>query len=182
MLRQGVPLAGIPTPTRPGAPGGQGFGLSPFSPPQGGPGKGQGQRKKPSFRGSPQEQRCICDKTLQSRLTLCNSMDCSSPGPLSMGFSRQEYSSGFPSPPPGDRLDPGVEPAVLMSPVLAGRFFTTSTTWETQEQRYWEQSQVFKDDQDLPGEWRPYAGPIWEGIQAEIKWEGQRGQLQGRGR
>ena len=60
MLRQGVPLAGIPTPTRPGAPGGQGFGLSPFSPPQGGPGKGQGQRKKPSFRGSPQEQRCIC--------------------------------------------------------------------------------------------------------------------------
>ena len=44
------------------------------------------------------------------------------------------------------------------------------------------QSQVFKDDQDLPGEWRSCSGPIWEGIQAGIKWEGQRGQLQGRGR
>ena len=47
--------------------------------------------------------------------------------PLSMGFSRQEYWSGLPSPPPGDLPDPGIEPA---SPTLAGRFFTTSTNWE----------------------------------------------------
>ena len=50
--------------------------------------------------------------------------------PLSMGFSRQEYWSGLPFPPPGDRPDPGIEPTSLMSPALAGRFFTTSTTWE----------------------------------------------------
>ena len=51
--------------------------------------------------------------------------------PLSMGLSRQEYWSGLPCSPPGDLPDPGVEPASLMSPPLAGRFFTTSATWET---------------------------------------------------
>ena len=30
--------------------------------------------------------------------------------PLSMGFSRQEYWSGLPCPPPGDLLSPGIEP------------------------------------------------------------------------
>ena len=50
--------------------------------------------------------------------------------PLSMGFSRQEHWSGLPCPPPGDLPDPGMEPASLMSPALAGRFFTTSATWE----------------------------------------------------
>ena len=34
---------------------------------------------------------------------------------------KQEYWSGLPLPPPGNLLDPGVEPA---SPALAGRFFT----------------------------------------------------------
>ena len=50
--------------------------------------------------------------------------------PLSMGFSMQEYWSGLPYPPPGDLPDPGIEPASLMSPVLAGECFTTSATWE----------------------------------------------------
>ena len=50
--------------------------------------------------------------------------------PLSMGFSRQEYWSGLPCPPPGDLPDPGIKPASLMSPALAGEFFTTSATWE----------------------------------------------------
>ena len=50
--------------------------------------------------------------------------------PLSMGFSRQECSGGLPSPPPGDLPNPGIEPASLMSPALAGGFFTTSATWE----------------------------------------------------
>ena len=50
--------------------------------------------------------------------------------PLSMGFSRQEYWSGFPCPPPGDLPDPGIELVSPVSPALAGRFFTTSATWE----------------------------------------------------
>ena len=42
-----------------------------------------------------------------------------------MGFSRQEYWSRLPFPTPGDLPDPGIEPASLVSPALAGRFFTT---------------------------------------------------------
>ena len=49
---------------------------------------------------------------------------------LSMGFSRQEYWGGLPCPPPEDLPNPGIKPASLKSPALAGRFFTTSTTWE----------------------------------------------------
>ena len=49
---------------------------------------------------------------------------------LSMEFSRQEYWSGLPFPTSGDLPDPGIEPASLVSPALAGGFFTTSTTWE----------------------------------------------------
>ena len=52
--------------------------------------------------------------------------------PLSMGFSRQEYWSGLPCPPPGDLPNPGTEPTPLMSPALAGELFTTSATWEAQ--------------------------------------------------
>ena len=50
--------------------------------------------------------------------------------PLFVGFSRQEYWSGQPCPPPGDLPDPGIEPVSLTSPALAGGFFTTSATWE----------------------------------------------------
>ena len=53
--------------------------------------------------------------------------------PLSMGFSRQESSSGLPCPPPGALPYPGIEPTSLMSPALGSGFFTTSTTWEGPE-------------------------------------------------
>ena len=69
-------------------------------------------------------------KWLQSCPTLWNPMDCSPQLPLSKGFSRQEYWSGLPCPPPVDLPDPGIEPASLMSPAIARRFFTTSITWE----------------------------------------------------
>jgi len=46
--------------------------------------------------------------------------------PLSMGFSKQEHWSGLPFPPPGDLPNPGIEPASLASPALAGGFFTTA--------------------------------------------------------
>ena len=50
--------------------------------------------------------------------------------PLSMGFSWQEYWSGLPCSPPGHLPEPGIEHSSPLSPVLACRFFTTSTTWE----------------------------------------------------
>ena len=45
-------------------------------------------------------------------------MDCSPPGSLSMGFSRQEYWSGLPFLSAGDLPDPGIEPRSLTSPAL----------------------------------------------------------------
>ena len=42
---------------------------------------------------------------------------------LSIGFSRQEYWSGWPCPPLGDLPNEGIEPASLASPALAGEFF-----------------------------------------------------------
>ena len=39
--------------------------------------------------------------------------------PLSMGFSRQEYRSEFPFPPPGVPPDPGIESTSRVSPALA---------------------------------------------------------------
>ena len=46
---------------------------------------------------------------------------------VATGFSRQEYWSGLPCPPPGDLPNPRIKPESLMSPALAGGFFTT---WE----------------------------------------------------
>ena len=56
---------------------------------------------------------------------------------LSMGFSRQEYWSGLPCPPPGDLPHPQAEPGSLMSPALAGGFFTTSTTYVINRKLLW---------------------------------------------
>ena len=50
--------------------------------------------------------------------------------PLSLEFSRQEYWSGLPFPPPGDFPDPEIEPASPVPPALAGRFFTTEPPWD----------------------------------------------------
>ena len=64
----------------------------------------------------------------QSCLTLCIPMDCSPPGSPVQGIFHARilqkvaisYSRGS--------SDPGIEPASLVSPALAGGFFTTSTT------------------------------------------------------
>ena len=50
-----------------------------------------------------------------SRVRLCDHMDCSQ-APLSTGFPRQEYWSGWPFPSPGDLPDPGIEPLTPVSP------------------------------------------------------------------
>ena len=64
-------------------------------------------------------QRHVCAQLPQSCLTLCDSVGCSPPGSSSMGFSRQEYWSGLPRPPPRDLPNPGIEPKSL---AFAGRF------------------------------------------------------------
>ena len=49
----------------------------------------------------------------QSCPTLCNSMDCSLPAPLSLEFSRQGYQSVRLFPTPVDIPNPGIEPWLL---------------------------------------------------------------------
>ena len=69
---------------------------------------------------------CVCANLLQS-------VSLQPHVPLSMGFSRQEYWSGLPSPPPGDLPNPGTEPVSLGCPAIAGGFFITSATWGAKE-------------------------------------------------
>jgi len=68
---------------------------------------------------------CVCTKSLQSCLTLCDSMGCSLPG----SSGRKESWNGRPCPPPGDRLNPGIQPKSPVAPVLqADLFFFFLTT------------------------------------------------------
>ena len=64
----------------------------------------------------------------QSCPTLYNLRTVARQAPLSMGFSRKDYWSVWPFPPPGDRPDPGIEPESPTSSALASEFSTTSTT------------------------------------------------------
>ena len=67
--------------------------------------------------------------------------------PLSMGFSREEYWSGLPYPPPRDLPNPRVELASSMSPALAGRFSVTNATWEALYEEYIRQNAALDDSQ-----------------------------------
>ena len=51
---------------------------------------------------------------------------------LSVGSSRQKHRCGLPSPSPGDLPDPGIKPAPLTDPALAGGPFATSATGRPQ--------------------------------------------------
>ena len=60
---------------------------------------------------------CVC-KLLQSCLIFATLWIVAHQVPLTMGFSRQEYWSGFPFPPPGDLPDPRIKPMSPVSPSL----------------------------------------------------------------
>ena len=68
---------------------------------------------------------CVCPVT-QSCLTLQSHGLLSHQASLSMGFPRQEHWSELSFPTPGNLPNPGIEPMALVSPALAGRFFTTA--------------------------------------------------------
>ena len=73
---------------------------------------------------------CVPAQLLQSRPLFATLWTIAHRTPLSTGFSRQEYWSRLPYPPPEDLRNPRIKPASLMPPALAGGFFTTSATWE----------------------------------------------------
>ena len=62
---------------------------------------------------------CACMLSRFSRVRLFATLwAVASQAPLSMGFSRQEYWSGLPYPPPGNFPYSGTEPVSLMCPAL----------------------------------------------------------------
>ena len=73
----------------------------------------------------------IYAKLLQACPTFHNSMDCSLPGSSVHGIFQARILEQIAMPsPPGDLPHPGIEHTFLMSPALAGRFFTTSDSWQ----------------------------------------------------
>ena len=70
---------------------------------------------------------CVC---AQLCLILCDPMDYSPPGSSVHRIMQARILNGLPFPTQGDLPDAGIEPASLAPLTLAGRFFTTTSTWE----------------------------------------------------
>ena len=68
-----------------------------------------------------------CESETVSHLVVYNFLPPQVQAPLSMEFSREEYCSRVPFPPPGDLPDPGIEPS---SPTLVDKFFYHLATRE----------------------------------------------------
>ena len=77
-------------------------------------------------RPGPQE----CAQSLQSCPTLCDPMDCSPPGSSVRGILQARRLKWVALSFFRRSSRPGIEFASPVSPALAGRFFTTSTTWK----------------------------------------------------
>ena len=84
-----------------------------------------------------------------------------------MEFSRQEYWTGLPCPPPGDLPNLGIKSTSLMSPALAGWFFTPYTTW---------------GDPILPAEYSYFGFPGNSAVKESVCHEGDLGSIPGSGR
>ena len=68
---------------------------------------------------------CVCLRSHFSHVQLCATLwTVAHQAPLPMGFSKQEYWSGLPCPPPGHLPNPGIE---LRSPAL-GQILTDGAT------------------------------------------------------
>ena len=78
---------------------------------------------------------CVCIRSLQSCSTLCDNMDYNPPGCSVHGILQARILEWVAMPSSrgsSQSSDPGIKHMFLMSPALAGRFFSTSATWEAQ--------------------------------------------------
>ena len=80
---------------------------------------------------------CMCVLSHLSCDQLCDSMDCSPPGSSVHGILQVRILEWVAMPFSRDLPNPGIKPVTLMSPALAGRLFTTSTTWEDLSRGQW---------------------------------------------
>ena len=72
---------------------------------------------------------CIRAKSLQSCWTLCDPMGCNLPGSSVHGILQARILEWIVMPSSRDLPNSGIKPESLMSPVLAGRFFSTKATY-----------------------------------------------------
>ena len=83
------------------------------------------QREKISKFSSPKQLMCVCMLSRFSHVQLFAALwTVALQAPLSMGFSRQEYWSALPCPPPGDLPDPGIKPSPVSSALQEDSFTT----------------------------------------------------------
>ena len=73
---------------------------------------------------------CMLSRFSRVRLQATPWTVCSPPGSSVHGILQARILERQPCPPPGDLTNPGMEPPSFMSPALAGRYFTSRTTWE----------------------------------------------------
>ena len=73
---------------------------------------------------------CVHAKSLQLCLTLRDPMDYSLPGSSVQGILQGRLLKRVAMPSSRESFWPGIKPVSLMTPALAGGFFTTSATWE----------------------------------------------------
>ena len=73
---------------------------------------------------------CMHAKSLQSCLTLCDPVDCNPVGSSVHGILQARILEWVAMPSSRGTFLTRIKPASLRFPALAGRFFTTSTTWE----------------------------------------------------
>ena len=73
---------------------------------------------------------CVCAKSLQWYPIVCDSIDSSPPGSSVHGILHARILEWVVTPTSRKLPDSGIETASLMSPALAGRFFTTIANWK----------------------------------------------------
>ena len=82
----------------------------------------------------PKKHLCMCVPSHLSHFQLsANPRSVAHQAPLPMVFSRQESWGGLSCPPPVDLPIPRVKSMFLTFSALAGRFYTSSTSWKAQE-------------------------------------------------
>ena len=89
-----------------------------------------------------------CVLSLQLYLTLCDPVNCNPPDFSVHVILQARILEWVAMPSPRDLPNPGIEPASLESPALAGGFFTTSTTLEAPEWRIRKVKGILEQDAD----------------------------------
>ena len=95
-------------------------------------GKERGEVKK----GKKMDRPCVCTLSCFTCVQFFATLwTVARQAPLSMGILQARILEWLPFLSPGDPLNPEIQHASFVSPALAGRFFTTSITWEAPNSR-----------------------------------------------